>query len=86
LVANAGSETHVAAATSSTIAGSSGPRSARVTHAPAAEAKRALEVIALYASDDAGTARVELGKALFFDPRLSGTGQMACARDRKSVV
>lgn len=29
--------------------------------------------------DDAGKARVELGKALFFDPRLSGTGQMACA-------
>jgi len=34
------------------------PRSARVTQAPAADAKRALEVIALYASDDAGTPRV----------------------------
>ena len=29
--------------------------------------------------DDAGKARIELGRALFFDPRLSGTGQMACA-------
>ena len=29
--------------------------------------------------DEAGKAKVELGKALFFDARLSGTGQMACA-------
>lgn len=30
-------------------------------------------------SDDAEKARRELGRALFFDARLSGTGQMACA-------
>jgi cytochrome c peroxidase len=30
-------------------------------------------------ADPADVARVELGKALFFDARLSGTGQMACA-------
>jgi ABC-type uncharacterized transport system ATPase subunit len=34
------------------------PRAARVSHRPKPDAKRALEVIALYASDDAGTPRV----------------------------
>ncbi len=30
-------------------------------------------------ADAVGKAQIELGKLLFFDPRLSGTGEMACA-------
>jgi cytochrome c peroxidase len=42
---------------------------------------RGLEQVELVASPDnpLTAAKVELGKVLFFDPRLSGSGKMACA-------